>query len=358
MNKSFKKLKSFWKNKKVFLTGHTGFKGTWLSIFLNMLGAKVYGYSLKPDKLSLFNQTKCYKLVKKNNILNIDNLNQLKIKISETKPDIIFHLAAQPLVGESLKKPIDTFNTNIIGTLNVLEAAKIVKSVKSIVIITTDKVYKINPKGKSYVETDELGGKDPYSASKACAEILINSYISSFLKNLTTIKVSSARSGNVIGGGDYSKERLVPDILTAFNKNKSIIIRNPDHVRPWQHVIEPLYGYLILAEKLFSNKLSKLDYSWNFGPKKKSFLSVKQVVNKFRKNKLIKKITIKKIKNIETKILTLNSNKAIKYLNWNQKWDIDQTLQKIIEWNIIVNKKKNYREVCENQIQEYIKNKS
>ena len=355
MSKSFKKLENFWKNKKVFLTGHTGFKGTWLSIFLNMLGAKVYGYSLKPEMLSLFNQTKCSKIVKKNFILNINNLKQLKKKISETKPNIIFHLAAQPLVNESLKKPIDTFNTNIIGTLNVLEAAKIVKSVKSIVIITTDKVYKINPKGKSYIETDELGGKDPYSASKACAEILINSYISSFLKNLTTIKVSSARSGNVIGGGDYSKERLVPDILRAFNKNKSIIIRNPDHVRPWQHVIEPLYGYLILAEKLFFNKLSKLEYSWNFGPKKSSFITVKKVIDKFKKHKMIKKIWIKKNKNIETKILKLNSSKAIKHLNWRQKWNIDQTLKKIIEWNISVKKEKNYRKVCEKQIIEYLK---
>ncbi len=356
MNKSFKELKNFWKNKKVFLTGHTGFKGTWLSIFLNMLGANVYGYSLKPERLSLFNQTKCYKLIKKNFILNINNLNQLKKKISETKPDIIFHLAAQPLVSESLKKPIDTFNTNVIGTLNVLEAARIVKSVKSIVIITTDKVYKINSKGKSYVETDELGGKDPYSASKACAEILINSYILSFLKNSTTIRVSSARSGNVIGGGDYSKGRLVPDILKAFNKNKPIIIRNPDHIRPWQHVIEPLYGYLILAEKIFLNKLSKKDYSWNFGPKKSSFVTVKKVINKFKNHKMVRKILIKKNKNIETKILKLNSTKAIKYLNWSQKWNIDQTLKKIIEWNILVKSKKNYRKVCENQIIKYLEN--
>lgn len=354
MNKSFKELKDFWKNKKVFLTGHTGFKGTWLSIFLNMLGAKVYGYSLKPKKLSLFNQTKCFKLVNKNYISNINNLNNLKKKILKTKPDIIFHLAAQPLVSESLKKPIDTFNTNVIGTLNVLEASKKVKSVKSLVIITTDKVYKINSKNKSYVETDELGGIDPYSASKACTEILINSYILSFLKNSSTIKVSSARSGNVIGGGDYSKERLVPDIFRAFNNNKPIIIRNPDHIRPWQHVIEPLYGYLILAEKIFLNKLSKLNYSWNFGPKKSSFIKVKKVIEKFENHKMIKKILIKKNKNIETKILKLNSSKAIKYLNWRQKWNIDQTIKKIVEWNILVKVKKNYKKVCEDQIIEYL----
>tara|TARA_B100000927_G_scaffold231352_1_gene191387 strand:- start:166 stop:1242 length:1077 start_codon:yes stop_codon:yes gene_type:complete len=357
MNKSYNDLKNFWKNKKVFLTGHTGFKGTWLTIMLNMLEAKVAGYSLRPKKLSLFNQTKCSKLLKNNYFLDVNNLNTLKKKIKKTKPDIIFHLAAQPLVTLSFKKPVDTFQTNVIGTLNLLEAAKNVKSVKSVVIITTDKVYKVNTTSKSYVETDELGGKDPYSASKACSEILTNSYVLSFLNHSNLMTVSTARSGNVIGGGDYSKDRLVPDILESFNKNKILAVRNPDHVRPWQHVIEPLYGYLLLAEKQFLNQLSNLDHSWNFGPKKKSFISVKQVINKFRKKKLIKKILIKKNKNIETKILTLNSNKASKYLNWNQKWDIDQTLQKIIEWNNIVNKKKNYREICENQIKEYLKNK-
>ena len=356
MNKSFNELKIFWKNKKVFLTGHTGFKGTWLSILLNILEAQIYGYSLKAENQSLFNQAKCYKIMKKNYFLNVNNLNKLKKKIQETKPDIIFHLAAQPLVRDSLKKPIETFNTNIIGTLNVLEAAKMVKSVKSVVIITTDKVYKINPKNKSYVETDELGGKDPYSASKACAEILINSYILSFLSDSKSMKVSTARAGNVVGGGDYSKERLVPDILESFNKNKLLTIRNPDHVRPWQHVIEPIYGYLILAEKQYLNQLSKLDHSWNFGPKKESFITVKQVIKEFRNQKMIKKVLIKKNKNIETKILKLNSSKAIKYLNWRQKWNIKQTLKKINEWNASINKKKNYREVCENQILEYLKN--
>ena len=222
-------------------------------------------------------------------------------------------------------------------------------------IITTDKVYKINPISKSYVETDELGGKDPYSASKACAEILINSYILSFLNSSNSMKVSTARSGNVIGGGDYSKERLVPDILRAFNENKLLTIRNPDHVRPWQHVIEPIYGYLILAEKQYLNKISKLDHSWNFGPKKASFVTVKQVISKFKNQKIINRCLIKKNRNIETKILKLNSSKAIKYLKWKQKWNIDQTLKKIIEWNTSTRKEKNFRKMCENQITEYLK---
>ena len=250
---------------------------------------------------------------------------------------------------------METFKTNIIGTLNLLEAAKNVKSVKSVVIITTDKVYKINIKSKSYVENDELGGKDPYSASKVCTEILTNSYILSFLNKLNSMKVCTARSGNVIGGGDYSKYRLLPDILESFNKNKSLTIRNPDHVRPWQHVIEPLYGYLLLAEKQYLNELSNLDHSWNFGPKKQNFITVKKVIDKFRKKKMINKFLIKKNKNIETKILKLNSTKAIKHLNWHQKWNIDQSVQKIIEWNTLVNKKKNCKEICEDQIKEYLK---
>lgn len=354
MNNSFKNSKNFWKNKKVFLTGHTGFKGTWLSILLNMLDAEIYGYALRPEKISLFNQTKCSNIIKKNYYLNVNNLKKLKEKLRITKPDIIFHLAAQPLVRVSLKKPIETFNTNIIGTLNVLEAAKQVRSIKSVVIITTDKVYKINSKGKSYVESDELGGKDPYSASKACAEILINSYISSFLKKKSLFKVSTARSGNVIGGGDYSKDRLVPDILEAYNKNKKLIVRNPDHIRPWQHVIEPIYGYLILAKKQYLNQISHYDHSWNFGPKESSFITVSQVISKFKRKKMIKKVLIKKNKNVETKVLKLNSRKAIKNLNWRQKWNIDQTLDKIIEWNIFVNEKKNYRKICENQIWQYL----
>ena len=217
MSKSLTSLKRFWKNKKVFITGHTGFKGTWLSIFLNMFNAQIFGYSLKPEKLSLFNQTKIFELCKQNFYSDINDLKKLKKKLSQSKPEIIFHLAAQPLVSDSYSDPVNTFNTNIIGTVNLLEAARNIKSVKSIVIITTDKVYKINNFNKSYVENDEIGGKDPYSASKACSEIIVNSYIESFVKKgFLKNKISTARSGNVLGGGDYSKNRLMPDILNAI----------------------------------------------------------------------------------------------------------------------------------------------
>ena len=356
MDKSLSDLRKFWKNKKVFVTGHTGFKGTWLSIFLNLLEAKIYGYSLKAPNISLFNQTNCSKILKGNFYSDINNLNNLKKRISKSKPEIIFHLAAQPLVSESFQKPLKTFCTNVIGTINLLEAAKNTKSVKSIVIITTDKVYKINANEKSYIETDELGGRDPYSASKACTEISVNSYIECFFKNnFFYPKVSTARSGNVLGGGDYSKNRLMPDILRAINNKKNLIIRNPKHIRPWQHVIEPIHGYLVLAQKQYENKLIGLNYSWNFGPKINSFIKVNQIIDRIKKIKKIKKTIIKKNNIIETKVLKLNSNKANKHLNWKQKWNINQTLTKTIEWNDLNKKSKNPKKICEQQIIEYLK---
>ena len=357
MSKPFIDLKNFWKNKKVFITGHTGFKGTWLSLFLKLLNAKIYGYSLRPEKLSLFNQTKCSKIFKKNFYLDINNLKDLKKKLAQSKPEIIFHLAAQPLVNESYSNPVKTFNTNIMGTINLLEASRNVKSVKSIVIITTDKVYKIKKINKNYIELDELGGKDPYSASKACAEIVVNSYIQSFTKkSFLKDRISTARSGNVLGGGDYSKNRLVPDILKAINNHKELIIRNPEHVRPWQHVIEPIYGYMLLAQKQYQKKIKEKNNAWNFGPSNNSFVTVNQIINKIKKVKKFKKITVKRNQNLETKVLRLNSYKAMKKLKWKPKWNIDKTIEKIILWNDLNKKNKNTKKICEDQIIDYLKN--
>ena len=357
MTNKHKKLQKFWKKKKVFITGHTGFKGTWLVIFLKLLEAKIYGYSLKAPKFSLFNQTNCSKLLNKNFYSNINNFKNLKNSINKNNPDIIFHLAAQPLVSESYLKPRNTFYTNIIGTSNLIEVAKMTKSVKVIIIITTDKVYKIVKRSKPFIESDELGGKDPYSASKACAEIISNSYIESFLNKKNDMKISTARSGNVLGGGDYAKNRIIPDIIKALNNNQEMIIRNPNHIRPWQHVLEPLFGYLLLAEKLFLNKidLNKLGYGWNFGPKAESFIPVSKLIEKIKKKKRFRKITLKKQIFNETKILKLNSTKSIKFLKWSQKWNIDETISKIFEWNEAFKNKKDMYEVCKNQIKEYLK---
>ena len=213
--------KKFWNKKKVFITGHTGFKGTWLCIVLNHLNSRVHGYALKPEKNSLFNKSKIVKELASNTYSDINNLTKLKKKIKQSKPEVVFHLAAQPLVLESYNKPLKTFSTNIIGTLNLLECIREIKSIKSVVIVTTDKVYKVKKRGGEYVELDELGGSDPYSASKVGVEIVVDSYIKSFFYNSSLQnRVSTARAGNVVGGGDFSKNRLLPDIFRAINKKK------------------------------------------------------------------------------------------------------------------------------------------
>jgi len=351
--------KRFWKNKKVFITGHTGFKGTWLSIILSLLGAKISGYSLKPRKKSLFNQANIKKSLNSSTIADIRNFSLLKKKIYQFKPDVIFHLAAQPLVLQSYKDPKNTYETNIIGTVNLLEAIKKIKSIKSVVIITTDKVYKINKKNIKYSELAELGGNDPYSASKASVELIVNSYIKSFFNdNKKNTVISTARSGNVIGGGDYSENRLLPDIIQSIELKKKLTIRNPKSIRPWQHVIEPLIGYLILAEKQFKKILPRNEMNWNFGPNNSSFKKVIEIV------KIVKKMinfdyTIKENKKLkETDILKLNSSKANKKLNWTSSISLKDTLKLTIEWNFKVNKKKiEAKEVCEKQFLMYIENK-
>ena len=348
-------LRKFWRNKKVFVTGHTGFKGTWLIIFLNLLKAKTFGYSLRSPKISIFNQTKCFNMLNKNYYSNINDFKTLKKKLETVKPQIVFHLAAQPLVSNSYENPLKTFTTNVIGTLNLLEAIRKIQSIKSVVIITTDKVYKIKKKNLPFLENDELGGNDPYSASKASTELVVNSYIKSFFSENQKIKISTARSGNVIGGGDYSKNRIMPDIINSINTQKKLIIRNPRHIRPWQHVIEPIFGYLTLAEFLYKKKNLNHGDSWNFGPKNDNFINVQKLIDKVSKTKKLKKVLIKKNNYFETKILKLNSKKAKKYLKWQQKWDIDKTILKIIEWNESFKNNENMKEVTEKQIKEYLK---
>ena len=351
--KKLKILNKFWKNKKVFITGHTGFKGSWLIIFLNLLGAKIYGYSLKPHKKSLFNLANCKRLVKNNFFFDIRNKNHLERALVKSKPEIIFHFAAQSLVKKSYENPHETFSTNILGTLNLLETIQKIESVKSVIITTTDKVYKNENKNKIHNESDELGGIDPYSASKVCKEILTTSYVESFFNlKKRKLKVSTVRSGNVIGGGDYSKNRLFPDIIDAINLKKKLVLRNPNHIRPWQHVIEPIYGYLLLAKLNFKRKKFIKDNSWNFGPDKKNFLKVIDIVKKIKKKKLVK-VKIKKLKKIkESTILKLDNSKSKKKLDWLPRLTIDQSINLVLEWNNLV-KFKTPKSLCEIQIKKY-----
>ena len=347
---TIKDLKKFWKKKRVFITGHTGFKGSWLCIVLNHLGSKIIGYSLRPEKNSLFNKSKIIKDLSSNHFSDINNIIKLKKALRQAKPEIIFHLAAQPLVLKSYKKPLETFSTNMIGTANLLELIREIKSIKSVVIITTDKVYKINKRNIEYEEFNQLGGFDPYSTSKVGTEIIVNSYIKSFFnKTNLKYKISTARAGNVIGGGDFSKNRLVPDIIKAINNNKKLIIRNPNQIRPWQHVLDPLMGYMRLAEKQYKGKIKDTNNCWNFGPDKKNFKKVIDIVNFIKKiNKFNYNIKVSKYYK-ETEVLKLNSTKAKKVLGWSSKLSIRDTLNKTIEWNNLVKKGNSVRKICEDQ---------
>jgi CDP-glucose 4,6-dehydratase len=299
-------LRKFWKGKKVFLTGHTGFKGSWLSILLNLLGAKVVGYSLKPfTKPNLFDLAKLERLIHVSIIGDIRDYDKLKKCINKFSPDFIVHMAAQPLVRESYKSAKYTYEVNTLGTVNILNILNELSYVKSALIITTDKVYFNNNKKIYFKENDILGGLDPYSSSKSCAELAVNSYNHSFFKK-KNIYVATARAGNVIGGGDFSKNRIVPDYFRSLLKNKKLILRSPNSIRPWQHVLDPLNGYLLLLMKLYKKQKSA-NSSFNFGPKKLSNQSVSNVINLINKDfnnsvKVIKKHNIKKHYN-ESKIL-------------------------------------------------------
>jgi len=349
---------NFWKGKKVFITGHTGFKGSWLCIFLNLLGAKVTGYALRPKtKPSLFKLGKIDKVIKKSIYADVRNFKRLAFEIKKSKASIVFHLAAQPLVRYSYLEPKETFETNFLGTLNILESVRKIKNVKSTVIITTDKVYDIK-KNKVFKENDLLGGLDPYSSSKVSCEFLFSSYINSFFKNNLKQGLATVRAGNVIGGGDFSKDRLIPDILFFSKKIKKIILRNPNAIRPWQHVLEPLNGYLMLAEKLYKNdeRISNIKQNWNFGPNLSNCKSAKYIAKYFAKymNLQIKIVKNKsKIYKPETNFLRLNNFKSKKFLKWYPKWNLDKSLKKILEWHNLT-KFKNPRIVCENQIRTFL----
>jgi CDP-glucose 4,6-dehydratase len=324
-------MKNFWKNKKVLITGHTGFKGSWMTLILNMLGAKLYGYALDPiTKPNFFDGLELNKFLVKDFRKDITNKKEFNKVIKKIRPSIIFHLAAQSSVLKSYKESEKTFLTNVVGTINLLEILRKVKSVKSAIIVTTDKVYLNQEKKKKFKESDHLGGYDIYSGSKASCEVLTNSYINSFFKN-SNCKIATARSGNCIGGGDWTKDRIIKDCAEAFIFNKDIIIRSPKASRPWQHVIEPIFGYLKLAEKLFKSK----NYvgSWNFGPNLKNNLKVIDVA--YHGKKLLKsnsKIKIKKKKYYESEHLSLDISKSKKILKWKTILSSKLALKLTFEW--------------------------
>tara|TARA_Y100000389_G_scaffold183265_1_gene200581 strand:+ start:889 stop:1947 length:1059 start_codon:yes stop_codon:yes gene_type:complete len=347
-------VKNFYKNKKVLVTGATGFKGAWLCYWLNLLGAKVCGVGHNPNKnKNLFYSLKLDKKIKLK-LLDIRDKNKIKKFIISNKPQIIFHLAAQPLILESYKKPYLTYTVNSIGTLNVLETVRQISSVRSLICITSDKCYESNYSTKGFKENDRLGGKDPYSGSKASAEIIINSYQESFFKS-KNCGLASARAGNVIGGGDWSENRLIPDTVNSIIKEKTIIVRNPNFNRPWQHVLEPLYGYLLLGEKLFK-KPKTYSGAWNFGTRKNTVTNVLKIVKEIVKFWGKGKISFKKKQRYyEQTNLQLNIEKAMKILKWQPKYSIAKSVKVTAEWyKRVLIEKYSVEKITEKQIKDYM----
>jgi CDP-glucose 4,6-dehydratase len=354
----------FWKNKKILITGHTGFKGGWLTVFLNLIGSKVSGFALNPEgKNNFFNKVNVKKLLTYDIRHDISDLNYLKKSLKKIKPEIIFHLAAQSSVIESFKNPIDTIKSNILGTSNILEAVKSNKNVKCLIIITTDKVYQNYKTKKIFKEGSMLGGDDVYSGSKAGCEIIANSFRKSFFKN-SNCKIATVRAGNCFGGGDWTKDRIVKDSLECFSKNKNLILRMPDATRPWQHVIEPLYGYILLAEKLTSKTGNQFAKAWNFGPSTRQNMKVINLVNLIKKQmqtnsrilikRQFKKIN-KKYTSFESKYLNIDSSNVFKALKWSPSLSIRNAVELTVEWHKTFLNKGNMLDLTRRQVKDYLR---
>ncbi len=366
---------NFWLNRRVVITGHTGFKGSWLTLWLMMQGADVWGYSLPVDNinnilfsnLNLFNLSSPDQLGKLHHFEgNINDLSQLRTFFSKSKPEVVFHLAAQPLVRQSYLDPLGTWQTNVLGTLNILESAKSLTNICVLVMITTDKVYKNREWMFGYRENDELGGNDPYSASKAAMELAIASWKNSFLgvksHQVHHLSIATARSGNVIGGGDWAENRIVPDTVRALKSNQLIEVRNPYSTRPWQHVLDPLHGYQLLAEKLFKLKLHSSETpfefpdSFNFGPSISSNQTVKKLVQTILKSwpgEWYEKSNKEEFH--EAGLLHLESQLARNYLAWRPRWCFEETVEKTIFWYKSVSEGQSALQCTMNDIIQYQK---
>ena len=347
--------KAFWYKKRVFLTGHTGFKGSWLSAWLNSLGAHVGGYALQP--ISMPNMFELCGLDDSvtSKIGDVRDFSNLKAAVLEFEPEIVFHLAAQPLVRLAYREPVDTYATNVMGTVNLLESVKSSSSARVVVNVTTDKCYENNEWQWPYRETDGLGGFDPYSSSKACSELVTSAYRRSYFNEQSArVAIASARAGNVIGGGDWSDDRLIPDILSAFENSRPVTIRNPGAIRPWQHVLEPLAGYLTLAEAMWSSP-SVYSESWNFGPidndaRPVSWI-VEQMVNMWGGDARWQLEAAPQPH--EAGNLRLDISKAVSKLPWAPRLDLGSALDWTVEWHKCWVEGGNIREKTIEQISRY-----
>jgi len=343
----------FWSGKRVFLTGHTGFKGSWLSIWLQSMGAEVTGYALQPPTTpSLFEVANVGKGMT-SIIADIRELPLLQSSMKAAQPDIVIHMAAQPLVRLSYIEPVETYATNVLGTVHVLESVRQTPSVKAVVVVTTDKCYENKEWPWGYRENEPMGGHDPYSSSKGCAELVTAAYRSSFFHQ-QAVAIATTRAGNVIGGGDWAADRLIPDIFRAFEKNQPVIIRNPHAIRPWQHVLEPLSGYLTLAERLYSDGQSYAN-AWNFGPKDDDARSVQWIVENL--------VSIwgggaswqhdSGVHPHEANYLKLDISKAKVRIGWEPRWSLATALECISTWHQAWLRHEDMKQLCLAQIKQY-----
>lgn len=347
----------FWRDKRVFVTGHTGFKGSWLSLWLGDMGATVKGYALEPPtNPSLFEQAHVADVIE-SDIGDIRDLNRLSGSMRAFNSDILIHMAAQPLVRLSYKDPIQTYDTNVMGTVKVLEAARSCQNLKAIINVTTDKCYENREWVWGYRENEPMGGYDPYSSSKGCAELVTSAYRRSFMQE-QGIGLASVRAGNVVGGGDWAEDRLVPDILRAFEQDKPVIVRNPAATRPWQHVLEPLSGYLMLAQKLYAEP-ERYASGWNFGPLDEDAKPVGAILDLMVAQWPGARWELDGgVHPHEAGYLKLDISKARTELGWEPTWGLKKTLGKIIQWHRSWLDKRDMQYECLQEIHEYMRDMS
>lgn len=346
-------MSEFWNGRRVFLTGHTGFKGGWLSLWLKELGAEVHGFALAPSTTpSFFETCGLDKELDSSTIADIRDVAALRSAMKSAGPEVVFHLAAQPLVRHSYVDPVETYGVNVMGTVHLLECTRELDTVQGVVIVTSDKCYENLESEEPYRETDRLGGRDPYSNSKACTELVATAYLLSFLHD-KGVHVATARAGNVIGGGDWAPDRLVPDLLRAHENDQVLQIRSPNAVRPWQHVLEPLSGYLLLGKELIQAGGSA-DGAWNFGPGESDARPVKWVVEQLCGLLPGARWDLDGGDHPhEAHLLRLDNSKATAQLGWSPRWDLAAALDRTVSWEQARRSGENMIDVSRSQISEY-----